>query len=326
MAQEAHCRAGIHIQRSLQRSIKEPESAQDDPRHGELQPSWVQAMQQTFQLRENTGEGQGIFPGDSGFSILPPHRQTPEFPAGNEAENKKSTLNPELPSEPCSSRQQFHLSVPLPGLLWAPGVLYFPTLPELPHLPRQSWGKWPGDTWQLRPHLQQDSLTFGTLYYFHVMLDWGDQAVLYAPIPWEKKNPAPTRRKLQWLFWFQNYVWNLKLQLKLRLTAESPWGGKSSRDVEMQIPHAQNFWMKAEGAKLGPVPRAHLRCCRRHHTDKGGIQKVSFNTFVELNPLLNDWITECQELKTSLYFSFNSLLRTHRSAAEAAVMPHALNN
>lgn len=221
MAQEAHCRAGIHIQRSLQRSIKDPESAQDDPRHGELQPSWVQAMQQTFQLRENTGEGQGIFPGDSGFSILPPHRQTPEFPAGNEAENKKSTLNPELPSEPCSSRQQFNLSVPLPGLLWAPGVLYFPTLTELPHLPRQSWGKWPGDTWQLRPHLQQDSLTFGTLYYFHVMLDWGDQAVLYAPIPWEQKNPAPTRRKLQWLFWFQNYVWNLKSEITTEIMTDS---------------------------------------------------------------------------------------------------------
>lgn len=304
MAQEAHCRAGIHIQRSLQRSLKEPESAQGDPRHGELQPSWVQTVQQTFQQRENPGRDRDIhetgnIPGNPlGCPYCHHTGKHLSFLQVMKQKIKKATLNPELLSEPCSSQAEFNLPVPLPGLLW--GVLYFPTLTELPHLPRQSWGKWPGDTWELRPHLQQDSLTFGTLYYFHMMSEWGDQAFLYAPIPWEKKNPATTRRKLQWLFWFQNYIWNLKLQLKWRLTAESPWGGKSSREVEMQIPQAQNLWMKAEGAKLGPVPWAHLRCCRRHHTDKGGIQKSHSTLLLNLIlcSMVNDWVTECQAAKT----------------------------
>lgn len=74
-------------------------------------------------------------------------------------------------------------------------------------------------------------------------MGWSD--FLHAPIPWGKKIPPRTRRKLlalQLLFWFQNYNWGWQLNLPGEKKKKSTRG-----DVEMQIPHALNFWMEAEG-------------------------------------------------------------------------------
>lgn len=85
-----------------------------------------------------------------------------------------------FPSQLLNGRQaQFNLSVALPDSWWASGViphgsswactvswgswvLYLPILTQLPHLPTEMR---PGGSvletpWQLRPHRQQDSLTF----------------------------------------------------------------------------------------------------------------------------------------------------------------------